>query len=45
MIIKVITFNRLLQNLDYLLTSVLFVDWRVLSWFYWLSWLVALVID
>ena len=45
MLIKVIAFNRLLQNLDDLFPSVLFVDWRILSWLHWLSWLIALVID
>ena len=34
MFIKVVAFNRLLQNLDYLLASVLFVGRWVLSWFY-----------
>ena len=45
MLIKVVAFNRLLQNLDYLLASVLFVGRWVLPRFYWLSWLIALVVD
>ena len=45
MLIKIIAFYRLLENLDDLFPSVFFVERRLLSWLDWLSWLIPLVID